>query len=117
METINWKVDGMTCSNCALSINKVLTKQGMQKVQVNAITGEVIFDSPDAVASLDIARQNITDLGYKVVDEAQADIPVKKKFLSSYLDKFWFCLPFTLILMAGHWAMTFGFLASILSNR
>ena len=59
METINWKVDGMTCGNCALSINKVLTKQGMQKVQVNAVTGEVLFDSPDALASLDIARKTL----------------------------------------------------------
>lgn len=109
METINWKVDGMTCGNCALSINKLLTKQGMQKVQVNAVTGEVLFDSPDALSSLDIARKNITDLGYRVVDDTQENIPVKKKFLGTYLAKFWFCLPFTLTLMAGHWAMTFGF--------
>ena len=65
METINWKVEGMTCGNCALSINKVLTKQGMQKVQVNAVTGEVIFDNPDVITALDTARKNIADLGYK----------------------------------------------------
>ncbi len=109
METINWTVQGMTCGNCALSVNKVLTKQGMQKVQVNAVTGEVIFDNPEAISALTIARKNITDLGYKVVDETQQGLPEKKQFLSSYLNKFWFCLPFTLVLMAGHWAMTFGF--------
>ena len=109
METINWKVQGMTCSNCALSVNKVLSKQGMQKVQVNAITGEVIFDNPEAISALDIAKKNISDLGYKVVDETLGSLPEKKKFLESYLDKFWFCLPFTLVLMVGHWAMSFGF--------
>ena len=109
METINWKVEGMTCGNCALSINKVLTKQGMQKVQVNAVTGEVIFDNPDVITALDTARKNIADLGYKVVDETLANEPIKKEFLSTYLDKFWFCLPFTLILMVGHWGMSFGF--------
>ena len=109
METINWKVEGMTCGNCALSVNKVLSKQGMQKVQVNAVTGEVIFDNPDVITALDTARKNIADLGYKVVDETLANEPVKKKFLGTYLDRFWFCLPFTLILMIGHWGMSFGF--------
>ena len=28
MEKVTWKVDGMTCANCALTINKFLEKQG-----------------------------------------------------------------------------------------
>ena len=109
METINWKVEGMTCSNCALSINKVLTKQGMLKVQVNAISGDVSFENTGESPALDTARRNIADLGYKVVDDTLPQLIEKKKFLSTYLDKFFFCLPFTLVLMAGHWAMTFGY--------
>ena len=109
MENINWKVEGMTCSNCALSVNKVLQKQGMQKVQVNAITGDVSFTNTDEKLSLDVARKNITDLGYQIVDDSMPSQPKKKKFLGTYLEKFWVCLPFTLILMAGHWSMSLGF--------
>src|SRR5206468_3434845 len=32
----------------------------------------------------------------------------KKRFLSSHLQKFWFCLPFTLLLMAAHVGATFN---------
>ena len=109
METINWKVEGMTCSNCALSVNKVLIKQGMKKVQVNAITGDVSFIVVDEHVNLDTARKNISNLGYRVVDEELPQEPEKKRFLGTYLEKFWVCLPFTLILMAGHWGMTFGY--------
>ena len=47
MKTVNWKVDGMTCTNCALTINKFLEKEGMKNVKVNPVTGEVMFDSVD----------------------------------------------------------------------
>ncbi len=109
METINWKVEGMTCSNCALSVNKVLLKQGMKKVQVNAITGDVSFLVVDEHVNLETARKNISNLGYRIVDESMPEEPEKKKFLGTYLEKFWVCLPFTLILMAGHWSMTLGY--------
>jgi Cu+-exporting ATPase len=109
METINWKVEGMTCSNCALSINKVLTKQGMLKVQVNAISGDVSFENTAETAALDTAKRNISDLGYNVVDGSPLQQIEKKKFLSTYLDKFFFCLPFTLVLINGHWAMAMGY--------
>ena len=109
METINWKVEGMTCSNCALSVNKVLSKQGMQKVQVNAISGDISFELMGETTALETAKRNITDLGYKVVDETLPPQIEKKKWLSTSLGKFWFCLPFTLILMIGHWSMSFGY--------
>ena len=35
MEKIEWKVDGMTCTNCALTINRYLDKQGLKDVKVN----------------------------------------------------------------------------------
>ena len=44
MEKIQWKVDGMDCSNCALTIRRYLEKQGMQDVKVNFATGDVSFD-------------------------------------------------------------------------
>lgn len=108
MEKVKWKVDGMTCSNCALSVTKVLQRQGMQQVSVNAITGDVIFESSDTNGSLDKVKQNLEGLGYAVVDE-HVKTPAKKKgFLKTHMQKFLFCLPFTLILMAGHIGMWAG---------
>ena len=108
MEKISWKVEGMTCSNCALSVSKVLQKQGMQQVQVNAISGDVNFENNDAENGLTIAKKNINELGYHVVDGSGNIIIKKRAFLGTYLEKFWFCLPFTLVLMIGHWSMNFG---------
>jgi len=44
METVNLKVEGMTCANCALSVNKYLEKEGLKNVRVNFIGGDVSFD-------------------------------------------------------------------------
>ena len=102
MEKILWKVEGMTCSNCALSVSKVLQKQGLQQVQVNAITGDVSFENIDAEKGLNTAKKNITDLGYHVVDDTVETVVKKKPFLSTYLQKFWFTLPFTLEIGRAH---------------
>ncbi|MBA4138933.1 MAG: cadmium-translocating P-type ATPase [Segetibacter sp.] len=106
MEKVNWKVEGMTCSNCALSVNKVLQKQGMQQISVNPINGDVAFETTHANGNLEKAKKNIELLGYKVASEASVDIDKpQKKFLRTHMQKFFFCLPFTLILMIGHWGM------------
>ena len=44
MEKIAWKVEGMTCSNCALSVTKFLQKQGMDEVKVNEGVTEADFN-------------------------------------------------------------------------
>ena len=107
MEKISWKVDGMTCSNCALSVSRVLEKQGMQHISVNPINGDVAFEAPDANGHLDKAKKNIELLGYKVASEATAtDGHVRKKFLGTHMQKFFFCLPFTLLLMLSHMGMS-----------
>ncbi len=45
METVNWKVEGMSCSNCALTIGNYLKKEGLENVKVNLIGGDVSFDA------------------------------------------------------------------------
>ena len=40
MEKVEWKVEGMTCTNCALTINQYLKKEGLSDVKVNFIGGE-----------------------------------------------------------------------------
>src|SRR5690606_14558583 len=97
MENTLWKVEGMTCSNCALTIHQYLEKKGLKNVKVNAIGGEVSFDlngnsSPEQIA------KGIENLGYQVVHEGKAKTK-KQPFLSTHLHRFLFTLPFTLILM------------------
>lgn len=109
MEKVNWKVEGMTCSNCALSVNKVLQKQGMEQISVNPISGEVIFATALANGNVKKAKKNIELLGYKVkADNTEETQKPAKRFLGTLMQKFWFCLPFTLLLMADHIGMTFN---------
>lgn len=102
MEKITWKIEGMTCSNCALSVSKVLEKQGMKSIAVNPINGQVAFETATPDAGTDTAKKQIESLGYTVVgDELMTEAP-RKKFMGSTRSKFFFCLPFTLLLMVGH---------------
>ena len=105
MEKINWKVEGMTCSNCALSVNKVLQNQGMKEISVNPINGEVFFETIAANGNVEKAKKNIELLGYTVQSDTISISQKKKKFLATHLQKLWFCLPFTLVLMIGHLGM------------
>ena len=105
MEKINWKVEGMTCSNCALSVNKVLQNQGMKEISVNPINGEVFFETSAANGNVEKAKKNIELLGYTVQSDTISISQKKKKFLATHLQKLWFCLPFTLVLMFGHLGM------------
>ena len=97
MEKVQWKVVGMDCSNCALTIHRYLEKEGMKNVKVNFANGDVLFDTNDNFTKEEIAK-GINDLGYEVVSMKVAD-KEKKVLLSSHLQRFLFCLPFTLLLM------------------
>ena len=112
METIQWKVDGMTCANCALAINKYLGKQGAQNIRVNPIDGDVSFDIVES-SSTNILKEGINDLGYNVVDTKAPAGQQKTRLLSTQTQRLIFCLPFTLLLMLHmlerwiplHWLM------------
>jgi len=99
MEKVEWKVEGMTCTNCALTINKYLQKEGLADVKVNFIGSEVIFNLTENKSKVALAK-GIEDLGYHVVNEDQNQLsPKKKAIFSNHLQRFLFCLPFTLVLM------------------
>jgi Cu+-exporting ATPase len=107
MEKAQWKVEGMDCNTCAINIHRYLEKQGMKNVKVNFATGDVIFDAEGNIPEQKLIG-GITNLGYKVVDEkvngeslshAHHDEEQNIGFLSSHLQRFWFCLPFTAILV------------------
>jgi Cu+-exporting ATPase len=110
MEHVDWKVEGMTCSNCALSVTKYLEQEGMSDVKVNPISGAVSFNNPGS--PLQQLNNGIRSLGYRVVDETQPG-NTSSPFLSNHKQRFFFTLPFTAVLMLHmvdgwihlHWLM------------
>jgi P-type Cu+ transporter len=110
MENIQWKVEGMDCSSCALTIHKYLEKKGMKDVKVNFANGDVSFKINGESATEKLVK-GIKDLGYTVANQ-QNILEEKKPFFSTHLHRFFFCLPFTLLLMLHmipgvhiHWLM------------
>ncbi|MGV3656570.1 MAG: cation transporter, partial [Chitinophagaceae bacterium] len=113
MENVQWKVEGMTCANCALTVDKYLKKQGAEEVSVNIINGDVSFKAPTQTPAEKLAK-GVEDLGYKV-DKLDGTQKGKKTFLDTNLKRFLACLPFTLILMlhmipALHHSAAFGWI-------
>jgi len=99
MEKIEWKVEGMDCTNCALTISKYLNKEGLKNIKVNFIGGDVSFDLAENKSKDQLAK-GIAGLGYSVVNEP-AIVAEKQPFklFKNHLQRFFFCLPFTAILM------------------
>ncbi len=97
METINWKVEGMSCTNCALSIHKYLEKTGQQNVKVNFIGGDVSFDKTAAADEV-VLQKGISSLGYKIKGLPEAEGRQFFKFRNHW-QRFLFCLIFTFPLL------------------
>lgn len=114
MKTVNWKVEGMTCSNCALTIHKYLEKEGMKDVKVSLASGDVSFDLNGHQAASQQIVKGMESLGYTVHDEAGgAATPKRRRLFSNHKQRFLFCLLFTAPLMLHmvdkwwhiHWLM------------
>lgn len=111
MKKVNWKVDGMTCSNCALTVQQYLTNEGMNDVRVNLMGGEVSFDI-DGKNEQQIIK-GIESLGYTVESEETLAPKRSKKIFANHKQRFLFCLVFTIPLMLHmfdkwvhiHWLM------------
>jgi P-type Cu+ transporter len=98
MEKTNWKVEGMTCSNCSLTVTKYLEKEGNRNVKVNLLSGDVIFDKAGD-KDLEQVIKGIEELGYSVkTDKVESARPSKKLF-RNHLHRLLFCAAFTLPLM------------------
>jgi Cu+-exporting ATPase len=88
-------VEGMTCTNCASSVERFLRRRGLEDVTVDFASGEVRFHSKGAI-DLDEVRAGITKLGFRVIE---AGIPepwwsIEKKLTVSAV--------FTLPLLVQH---------------
>ncbi|MCX6181832.1 MAG: cation-translocating P-type ATPase [Bacteroidetes bacterium] len=66
MEKQRLNIEGMDCTNCAMTIKKVMEKQGAQDVSVSFTTGEAAFvwDKKD----LSPVIESINKLGYHVLE-------------------------------------------------
>lgn len=109
MENIQWKVDGMSCTNCALSIHKYLNSKGIKEPKVNFMEGEVQFELVDTAQKPALIK-GIQDLGYKV--RGQEKEIEGKKWLDNNKERAFFSLIFTIPLMVHmipgihiHWLM------------
>ena len=116
---VNWKVEGMTCANCALNINRLLEKKGMQNILVNAASGDVHFEMAEPHPPVDELAQAVEKLGYKVREEEAHDPGHhghdhgnEGQGMNKKLLQFLITLPFTLLLMTHmipglhiHWLM------------
>src|SRR5204862_2504854 len=99
------------CCTCGLPLCRYLEKEGRKGVNVHFATGNVSCDmNGNAVVPVNLST-GIESLGYKVVNEEQGE-KERKPFLSNHLQRFLFCLPFTLLLMLNmipgvhiHWLM------------
>ena len=105
MEKVEWKVDGMSCTNCALSIHKYLQSNGIVEPKVSFMEGEVQFEMPTETNKEKLIK-GIQNLGYKV--RGQEEAAPKKKFLDNNKDRAFFCLIFALpilipMLPGIHW--------------
>ena len=113
IEQVSWKVEGMDCANCALSISTYLKKQGMLEVKVNPVSGDVMFEKNGVAVPDETIKKGIHDLGYTVVSttaEGQHHAHGKTS-MNKFLRYVLICLPFTLVLMLHmlpwhlHWLM------------
>ncbi|HKB43154.1 MAG TPA: cation-translocating P-type ATPase [Chitinophagaceae bacterium] len=110
MEKVQWKIEGMDCSNCALTIHKYLQKEGMKNVKVNFASGDVSFEMNGGHTEEKLST-GIRDLGYEV-SNLKLQTSNHKQFLRTHLQRFLFCLPFTIVIILNmipgvyiHWLM------------
>lgn len=98
-KTIELEVQGMTCTNCALSVRKYLEKQDFSNVSVDFASGEVRFDTihPIEISSV---KKGIEQLGYQVVNVGGDQTPSSAShILFTLKGKLIFCSIFTFPLL------------------
>lgn len=76
-QTVELEVEGMTCSSCAMSVQKVLERGGAKNVMVSYATNEAKFQKDNSVA-IDKLIEGIEGIGYKVVRDKTAVSAEKK---------------------------------------
>ena len=94
MEKVSWKIEGMSCTNCALTIDKYLSGIGLKQVKVNFIGGDISFELDAATPKQAIAK-GIEGLGYHVITGDKSDQQKDRRLFKNHLHRFLFCMIFT----------------------
>lgn len=89
-------VEGMTCANCAMGVERQLLKLGADDVHVNFALGEASFKSHEGTDINEIVDE-ITKIGYPA--KVRSSSESSKTGMSSIEKKFWFTAIFTLPLL------------------
>ncbi|MDV0445468.1 Copper chaperone CopZ [Methanimicrococcus sp. At1] len=67
METVTFKVGGMTCGHCQRRVQDALTNiDGVSKASVNLEKGEATVEYDDFKTSADVLKKAVADAGYEV---------------------------------------------------
>lgn len=113
MENIRWKVEGMDCTNCALTVRRYLEKEGASAIKVNFVDGDVAFTTNGKSTPGQI-QKGVEGLGYKVVGNITDNSALpERSSVNIHLKYVLLCLPFTLVLLlhmfhgvlGWHWLM------------
>jgi P-type Cu+ transporter len=96
---IELKVEGMTCTNCALGVKRYIEKEGGTDISVDFAGEEARFKLAEP-EKLPVLIKGIQRLGYDVKEQSY-DQPaeVSTKGMSAIEKKFYFCLVFTIPLL------------------
>lgn len=101
-EKITLPVEGMTCSNCALTVTKVFEKEGLKDVNVNITTSEVSFATGE-YEKINAAIAKAAKFGYRVQQphtETSDAVHAHHAAPSAATEKkFYICLAFTVPLL------------------
>jgi Cu+-exporting ATPase len=80
---ISCTVEGMTCGNCALTIQKHLKKNGVSDVMANPTTGELSF-SIDNENNEEEIFNGLKKIGYPIIDKNKSGAAQNKKQSGSH---------------------------------
>ncbi len=74
-QTTNYKVSGMTCTACALSLEKHLSKEsGVKKAQVNYPNNSIILEYDSSKTSLQRIGEKAKNIGYTIITGDTSEI-------------------------------------------
>ncbi len=74
-QTTNYKVSGMTCTACALSLEKHLSKEtGIKKAEVNYPNSSIILEYDSSKTSLQRIGEKAKNIGYTIITDDTSEI-------------------------------------------
>lgn len=94
-------VEGMTCTNCARSVSRMLEKKGLEDVYVDFVSKEVRYTNTQDI-DIEEVKSGIEKLGFQVMG---ANSP---KSFWTISRKMWFSALFAVPLLLGHLLMPLG---------